>query len=374
MRIAHLVTGGEVAGGQLIALRLARAAKATGHDALIISPTEGEFVDQARDEGLRTELVDVSRTIRVAGAARLTRLLGRLDIDLLHTHVHVAANIVGRIAARRAGAAVVSHLHIANHFRRQRLARAPLVLLDNRTARLCARLIAVSNATRDAFVRQGFPPNMIETIYNGVDVAAISSTPSTGLRAELGIAEDELVIGHIGRLAPVKGQRELIESLARLLPRRRKLRVVLVGRDIETGGAYERELERLAASTAVESAVTLAGPRSGAAVVQEFDVLALPSWIEGLPVVALEAMAHGKPVVATAVGGTPEVVVAGETGLLVPPRDVEALAAALETLAADAALRRRLGEAGRRRVTNDFDAASMEQRVLEVYDEIAARR
>jgi glycosyltransferase involved in cell wall biosynthesis len=375
VRIAHLVTGGELAGGQAIALRLALAARASGHDALVVSPTPGEFVDQARSEGLPTELVDVTRTVRLAGSVRLARLLRRLEVDILHTHTHVAANVLGRIAAHTAGAAVVSHLHIENHFRAQRLARAPLVLLDNATARLCTRILAVSEATREAFVRQGFPAARVETVYNGVDADAIESAPATALRLELGIEPEALVVGHVGRLAPVKGQRELLEALARMLPRHPLVRAVFLGRDLEAGGAYQTGLEQRAATLGLADAAHFAGFRANAAgALREIDLLVLPSWIEGLPIVVLEAMAHGKPVVATSVGGTPEAVLDGETGLLVPPRDPGALEAALETLLVDPALRRRLGEAGRRRVREHFDAASMERRVLEVYEEIGRGR
>ena len=137
MRVAHLVTGGELAGGQAVALQFAIAAREAGHEALFVSPTPGELVDRAAAEGFATEHVDVRRTTRLRGAARLARVLRRRDVDLLHTHVHAAANVLGRIAARASGAAVVSHLHIENHFRPSRLARAPLVGLDNATARLC---------------------------------------------------------------------------------------------------------------------------------------------------------------------------------------------------------------------------------------------
>jgi glycosyltransferase involved in cell wall biosynthesis len=117
--------------------------------------------------------------------------------------------------------------------------------------------------------------------------------------------------------------------------------------------------------------VRFAGFRAdAAAALGETDALVLPSWIEGLPLVVLEGMAVGQPVVATAVGGTPEAVVDGETGLLVPPRDVPALAGALEQLLGDDDLRRRLGEAGRSRVESHFAASAMTQRILEIYDEL----
>jgi glycosyltransferase involved in cell wall biosynthesis len=372
MRIAHLVTSGDLAGGQAVALRLGQAARERGHEALFLSPTGGEFLDRVSGGGFRSEFVDVTRTFRWRGALRLASLLRRLDVDLLHTHVHVAASILGRLAGRLAGALVVSHLHIENHFRRQRVARAPLVVLDNATARGCARLLAVSEATRRAFERQGFPSELMETVYNGIDVAELESAPPLGLRRALGVPADAVVLGHVGRLAPVKGQRELLEAVARLRQRHPETHTVLIGVDLERGGGYAAELEQLAGSLGIREAVHFAGQIADAGVaLKEIDVLVLPSWIEGLPLVVLEAMAQAKPVVATAVGGTPEAVVQDETGLLVEPRDVAALAAALDRMVADADLRRVLGRAGRHRVGERFEAATMEQRVLEVYDELA---
>jgi glycosyltransferase involved in cell wall biosynthesis len=372
MRVAHLLTSGDVAGGQAVALRLAHAARAAGHDAQLISPTEGPATAEARRTGLSVSLVDVGRTYRLGGAVRLARLLRRDRVDVLHTHVHVAAAVLGRTVARAAGAAVVSHLHIENHFRPSRLARAPLVALDNGTARLCARILVVCDATRLSFERQGFPSDLMETVYNGVDAEALAAAPEAGLLEALGLSPDALVLGHVGRLAPVKGQRELIQALGRLRRQHPRLHAVLIGEDLETGGAFRLELEQLAASLGLEDLVHFAGFRpDAAAALREVDALVLPSWIEGLPLTVLEAMAHGRPVVATAVGGTPEAVVDGETGLLVPPRDVDALTSALDRLLSDALLRGRLGEAGRARVRERFEAAAMERRVLEVYGEVA---
>ncbi|MDX6513002.1 MAG: hypothetical protein QOE36_2506 [Gaiellaceae bacterium] len=368
MRIAHLVTGGELAGGQAVALQLALAAREAGHDALFLSPTLGELLDHASAEGFATELVDVRRTTRVRGAARLARQLRHKEVDVLHTHVHVAANVLGRMAARAARTTVVSHLHIENHFRPSRAARAPLVALDNTTARLCARLVAVSDATRLAFEQQGFPRRLLQTVHNGVDTAALRAAAPANLRAALGIPDSAIVLAHVGRLAPVKGQRELIEALRSL--RRNNVHAVFLGRDLERGGAYAEQLVRLGEGLNVH----FAGFRPDAAsALREVDALVLPSWIEGLPLAVLEAMAHAKPVVATAVGGTPEAVADGLTGLLVPPRDAPALGMSLTRLLDDEELRRQLGEAGRERVESRFEAKTTTGRILEIYDEIARR-
>jgi glycosyltransferase involved in cell wall biosynthesis len=368
MTIAHLVIGGDVAGGQLIALAFARAARDRGDRVLFLSPTRGPFTELVEREGLEVRLVDVSRTFHVLGAWRLARLLRREHVDVLHTHTALAANVLSRVAGRLAGVAVVSHIHIENHFRPNRLARAVHTTLDNSTARLASRVLAVSRSTRDTLIAQGYPDRLVEVVHNGIDVGAHASLRGEGLRSELGVPDGALLVGEIGRLCDVKGQRELIEAAARV----RDVHVVLVGDDLEQGGAYRVLLEELARDLGVTDRVHLLGYRADAGeLLDQFDALVLPSWIEGLPGVVLEGMAHSKPVIATPVGGTPELVVDGESGLLVPPRDPAALADAIQSLVADPERASRLGAAGRERAEREFSETAMTSRVLEVYDAFA---
>jgi glycosyltransferase involved in cell wall biosynthesis len=368
MTIAHLVIGGEVAGGQLVALQLARAARARGDRVLFVSPGRGAFTDLVEREGIEVHVVDVSRTFRLRGALRLVRLLRRRRVDVLHTHTALAANVLSRVAGRLAGVAVVSHLHIENHFRANRLARAVHTALDNASARLAARVIAVSADTRDSLVEQGYPPGLVEVVHNGIDVEGEAARRANGLRAELGVPEGTPLVGELARLCDVKGQRELIEAAA-LVP---DVHVVIAGDDLEQGGAYRDLLVRLARERGVSERVHFLGYRADSgALLDQLDVVVLPSWIEGLPLVVLEAMAHARPVVATSVGGSPELVADGETGLLVPPRDPRALADAVRSLVADPERARRLGLAGRGRAEREFSEAAMTARVLEVYDAVA---
>jgi glycosyltransferase involved in cell wall biosynthesis len=363
MKVAHLLIGGDVAGGQLVALQLARALRARGDDALFVTPARGAFTKLAEAEGFRARRADVARLHRVRGMLALSQLLHDEHVDLLHTHTLAAANTHGRLAAQLARVRVVSHLHIENSFR---AATRPLLRgADNRTARRCKALIAVSEDTRRAYERQGYP-RRIEVIYNGVE---LGGRARSGLRAELGIPDGAPLVGEIGRLCDVKGQKELIQALADVPT----ARVVLVGADVEQNGDFRQELERTAERLGVRDRVVFTGPREDARdVLAEVDVVALPSWTEGLPLVVLEAMAQRRPVVATPVGGTPEVVVDGETGVLVPPRDPGALAAALRRLLDDADLRRRMGDAGYERVREHFSEETMARRVLAVYDKVLA--
>jgi glycosyltransferase involved in cell wall biosynthesis len=358
VKIVQQVLSGDIAGGQLVALRLAHAAREAGHESLVVSPAAGPFTERAEAEGFGVRLVPLGRSFRLDDARRYARFLRSERVELLHTHSHLAGNVLGRVAARLAGIPVVAHMHIENAFRGDRLGRAYQVVLDDATARLCARILTVSDATRRTLVRQGYPRGRIEVVYNGVDVE-----PATPLH----LAPTPVVV-HVGRLAPVKGQRELLEALARL----DGVNAVLVGLDLERGGAYRQGLEREAERLGIGGRVLFAGERGDVpSLLAGADVVVLPSWIEGLPLVVLEAMAQARPVVASAVGGTPELVVDGETGILVPPRDAVALADALAALLADPERARRLGEAGRRRVEERFTTERMTRRVLEVYAEIA---
>ena len=355
MKIAHVVIGGEVAGGQIVALQLARAARDAGHDATFISPSEGPFLDRARREGFEALVVPVGGALDLAAVLRLRRRLR--GVDVVHTHAHFAVNVVARIAGRLAGARVLAHMHIENAFR-SGPTRHLQVALDNATARLCFAIVAVSDATRSTLVDQGYPAGRVVTVHNGIEAVE----PAQPVRLTNGPTVVE-----VARLAEVKGQHILLAALAKL-----DANAVLVGRDLERGGAYEHELRRDAERLGVADRVVFAGQRDDVpGLLAGSDVLCLPSSVEGLPLVVLEAMAQGKPVVATAVGGTPELVVDGETGLLVPPGDAGALADALEEILRDPELARRLGEAGRRRVLQSFSLSAMTGRVLGLYGDAA---
>ena len=354
MRVAHVVIGGDVAGGQMVALSLAEAARSAGHEPWFVSPSAGPFVDLVREAGFEADVVPIGGALDVRTLARLTRALRSRRAELVHTHGHFGVNVQARVAARLAGARAISHMHIENAFRAGR-GRSLQVALDNATARLCEALVAVSDATRRSLLAQGYPADRLVTIHNGIDPVE----PAEPLR----LADGTTVL-EVARLADVKGQRTLIAALVGL-----DAAAVLVGRDLERDGAYEASLRREAERLGVADRVVLAGYRPDVPqLLAGCDVFCLPSTAEGLPIVILEAMAQGKPVVASAVGGVPELVVDGETGLLVPPDDPQRLAEALRKLLADPALAKAMGEAGRTRVRERFSASAGATRVLALYE------
>nr|BCX01989.1 MAG: glycosyl transferase family 1 [Bacteroidota bacterium] len=195
-------------------------------------------------------------------------------------------------------------------------------------------------------------------IYNGIPTERFLS-----LNKPIKRQDEKRVLLHIGRFAPQKNHLLLLEGFARAQARYPDLELWLVG-----DGPLRPEVERWVRERGLLDRVCLLGLRNDVPeLLAQADMLLLPSDWEGVPLVVLEAMAAGKPVVATRVGGVPELVEDGRTGLLVPPQDPEALAAAILRLAQDAELRREMGEAGRRRALERFDIQKTARAYGELY-------
>ena len=189
------------------------------------------------------------------------------------------------------------------------------------------------------------------------------------MRRRLGVPDDAAVIGLVARFRPSKDHATLLRAFARLAPDYPRLHLALVG-----DGPLEPTLRRLAAELGVADRVVFAGPVPGALRPQiAFDVAVLSSTAEGFPNVVVEALAAGVPVVATDVGGVRDSVEDGRTGLLVPPRDPEALAQAVARLLADPAQASCYAEAGRDRVWQDFRQDAVVERLIDLYSTLVRR-
>jgi glycosyltransferase involved in cell wall biosynthesis len=199
-------------------------------------------------------------------------------------------------------------------------------------------------------------------IHNGIAIERVHQPPDPALRRELTGGSDDVVFLTAARLDPQKGLDVLL----------RAARSVEGARFLIAGAGDERtRLQHEAAALGVQERVRFLGRRDDIpALLAASDAFVLPSLFEGTPLALLEAMGAGKPVVASAIPGTDEVVVDGESGLLTTAGDADALASALRRIVADADLRIRLGSAGRQRVESEFSAASSARRVTAVYDDL----
>jgi sugar transferase (PEP-CTERM/EpsH1 system associated) len=287
---------------------------------------------------------------------RIFRLVRRERPRVVQTH-HLTPLIYAAIAARAAGARVV---HVEHE--QFSIGRPAALGRLRRLTRLCDRVVAAgSGVARFLVERAAVTAARVAVIRNGVDVRVCAPAVRVP-RAAFGLAEGEPLIGHVARLEAEKDQATLLRAFQVLARRRPSLRLVVVGK-----GSLEPELRAQAASLGVAGQVTFLGARSDVpALLPHVDVFALSSVREGLPLTVLEAMACGRPVVATAVGEVPDAIVPGVTGLLVPPGDAGALAAALSEVLDDRARAGAMGRAGRERAESEFNLDHM----VEAYERV----
>lgn len=297
----------------------------------------------------------------------LVALARKRRARILHVHGYASADF-GRLAARRAGAALILHEHFADP-------RMPAyqALADRLLAPLTDRAIAVSASTREFLVRDRFvPESRVRLIWNGAPLEEFTPTSpekARAVREELGLPAKALVVGSIGRLSEQKGHRYLLEAAARVLASRPEARFLVVG-----DGDLEAELKEQAGRLGIAPRVTFAGHRTDIpSVLGAIDVLCISSTYEGTPLTLFEAMAAGRAIVSTAVDGCREVLEDGVTGLLVPPRDALALSEALLRALDEPALRDGLARAARR-ASARYDIRECVAQMEALYEEVLSER
>ncbi len=320
---------------------------------------DGAPAQQIRDLGIQVFDLGMTAKWRLDACWRLYRLLRREHPVILHTWLF-HANILGRILGRLAGVPIIISSERTMGMESQWRYR-----LNEWTAPLVDRISCVSQNVA-TFARESIrlPQKKLVVIPNGVVVDDFLSARDSGLRARLGFPDETVIIGSVARLHPVKGSRYLVEAFAQLALSDPALHLLLIGDGPERAG-----LETWVAERDLEQRITFLGERTDiSALLSVIDVFVLSSLWEGMPNAVLEAMAAGLPVIATAVGGTPEVVLPGVTGLLGRPGDVPALTQALAQILQDPTLQRTMGQAGLSRVQEHFSITSVVRETTDLYE------
>jgi glycosyltransferase involved in cell wall biosynthesis len=326
---------------------------------------DGAALERLRALGIEPELVPVRRLLGRRDLARVRQHLGRVGGDLVHTHLKYA-DVLGGIAARSLRLPVVSTLHEASW------TGAPAERVKQRLAGLvrrhCAgRVIAVSEAARRSYLATGWDePGRLTTVRNSI-VEPPRGSSRAQMRTRFGLGSADLVVAMVSALRPEKGHEHAFAAFEALRHEFPELRLLVIG-----DGPRREEVERMAAP--LGPAVVVAGYQDDVAgILTGADVLLHPSHVDAFPTALLEAMAASIPVVATSVGGIPEIVVHGDTGLLVaPPPDPGRIAAALGRLLEDARLREAMGTRARQRFEREFSAETWLRQTRDVYDTIIA--
>lgn len=337
-------------GSATVALSLAGGLEARGHHPVVFCKP-GSRIHEAVRERFPCEPILYGVDFPPPAILRCLRAFKRhhtrIVVSLLHMDLRLTA-----AAGRLAGLRVVARRAEMEPYSRWPHRRW---LVD----RLPHHWVANSEANRRTMMATGpwLDADEVTTIHNGIDPGPYEDAAP----APLGLPEGSVAVGFVGRLVVEKGLPELAAAWRRVAPDRPHLHLVIAG-----VGKYEEEFRRLLGDA--PRVHWLGFRRDVAAVMKALDLVVVPSWREPFGIVALEAMAAGRPVLATRAGGLAEVVADGETGRLVPPRDAEALATALDELASDPELGRRLGRAGRERVRERFS----EERMVDAYETLLA--
>jgi glycosyltransferase involved in cell wall biosynthesis len=335
--------------------------------------TRGGLETELQARGIQTVHVPIVyrewRTLPAwaLGVRRLTRVCRRERIAIVHANDVPSFQPAG-YAARALGLPAVTHVRFPDTrsgfgwFLKPGFAQA----------------LFVSAALRDAAIQEA--PDLFgrdsQVVHDGVRLPDPPAPDGkAAVRCELGLPADGMVVAITGQVSEIKGIWEFIDAAALLVARGLPASFAVLGDDLKGGGALRVEAERVVAERGLGSHIRFLGFKPDAPrLLPAFDVIAVPSHVEPLGNATLEAMAAGLPVVGSRVGGIPEMIVEGETGLLVPPRDPASLAAAIESLVREPERAQRFGAAGRRRAADAFSPAAHARNVEAVYDRVLGRR
>lgn len=366
MAVLQLDTERGFRGGERQILLLAQGLAAGGvYHPVIGAPARSELLRRAQEAGLEAVSIPFRGSFGIASLRAIIRVAADRGVKIIHAHTAHAV-LPATVAAwwlRRWGSRQLPRVVI--HRRVDFPIRAWL------SRRLKYRLgiaafIAISSAVKRVLLEAGVPEARVHLVPSGVPPLAPPAAAAEDARAPQG--DGCLRVVCVAHLAPHKGHEILLRAMSRVIAALPEASLTLVGH-----GELEGELRALAAALHLDDRCIFLGFRNDvAALLPHFDVFAMPSLLEGLNTSVLDAMSAGLAVVASRTGGLPDAVADGETGLLVPPGDAAALADALLTLLRSSDLRRRLGEAGRFRATQQFSDSAMVRGVSAVYGAVLA--
>lgn len=368
MHVHVLIDSLSWGGAETVLADFAQGAHDAGvHVTVACMADRSEAAGKLRRLGITPELVPIRSMLGGADQRLVKDHLAAQSPNLLHTHLGYS-DVFGGLAARSLGIPTVSTLHVMEWAPTMRDRVKSMIMA--RARRRCAyRVIAVSEAQRQSYLATGWDrPEHVLTIHNGI-VATVQHGAGRGIRASLGLEPDDLVVAMVGVLREGKGHDVAIEAIANLRHQFPQLRLLVVG-----DGPIRADVERMAQK--LGDAAVLTGYRDDVlGFLDAADILLQPSRVDAFPTSLMEAAATRVPVVATAVGGIPEIVVPGETGLLIdPPPAADRIAEALRVLLDDPGVRERFGRAGRQRFEANFTVSHWMSRLLDLYGEAIRSR
>lgn len=362
-RVVHINSASGWAGGEVHVFLLCQQLAARGHEVVLICRPGSAIDAKFRANSLPVYNLPLRNAADLFSAWQIAAFCEKRQADILHAHLGRDYWLAALAKLFRTGPRIVFSRHLLFAPKGGSIHRWLYAQAD--------KVIAVSAAVARVLLASGIVvADKLVTIYNGINTERFSSTRPGLVREELHIAPATAIVGMVGHVSPHKGQETFVLAMPAILARHPDTAFLVVGDDFREG-EYIRQLKRLAEGLGVGNKVFFLGPREDIPeIMKDLTVFVSASKTESFGLVVAEAMAAGKPVAAAAVGGVKELVVTGETGLLFPPEDHEALAAAVAELLGDRELARRLGASGAVRAKENFSVATMTDKTLDVYSDL----
>jgi glycosyltransferase involved in cell wall biosynthesis len=373
IRVLHLISGDLWAGAEVQAFVLVSSLfRLPELDLTAIVLNEGKLAKELRRTGLPVTVIDESAHGFFSVLRLIKENLKDKNIDILHSHRY-KENVLGALL-KKSGTVryLVQTVHgLGEPFKGLKMLKARLYhFLDlHYTRKYFDKVQAVSFDIQEKLNRKIDPAKLV-TIHNSVNTADTRVTRSASkIRSELGIGENQLIVGSVGRMVPVKGYDVFLRAARIILGKRPETRFILAG-----DGPSLQELMDTAREMGIQKHVMFLGFRDDPLdVINALDVFVVCSYHEGIPTVLLEAMALGKAVVATKVGGIPEIIRNHISGLLVEPGDVEGLASACMRILDKPAVRKKLEGESERRIKEEFTSEVQTKRILGMYHQLMSQ-
>ena len=348
MNIMHVVLSLEYGGLEKVVIDLASHLNNSRFKVTICCLDRlGDLAEEAKKNGIKVIFVKRKPGINFSLPLRLRRVFKDEKIDIVHTHNH-AAMLYGTLGAKLAG---IHKIFNTIHGREKKIKNSRIWSL---AWKMNSKIIAISeDAKRELVKNTRIDYERIDVIYNGIDMSKFKKSEVNGN-----------IIGTVSRLSPEKDNFTMLEAFSKVAEEIDSARLTIAG-----DGPLKESLKAKVESLKLGGKVRFLGFRNDIPeVLSGFSVFALFSLTEGISISLLEALASGKPVVATNVGGNPEVVVDGITGLLVPPKEPERMAEAIIKILLDKEMAGRMGEVGRKRVEEKFSLERMVKEYQEIYE------
>jgi len=368
MTICQILFGLRVGGAEVLAARLARRLATTYRFVFVCLDELGQLGAELRGEGFPVHVLERRPGIDWRCVRRLGAVVRAEGVDVCHAHQYgpFFYSALARLPGRRPPILFTEHGRTHPDLPKRSHPITNRFLLGRRD-----RVVGVGEAVRRALVAiEGFRAGRVETLYNGADLSAFGAAGADrgATRRQIGVGPADFVIAQVARLDRLKDHATAIRAMGRVVRHCPSARLVIVG-----DGPLAGSIEGLVRDLELDSHVRLLGHRSDIPqLLEAADLALLTSISEGIPLALIEGMAAGLPVVATRVGGVPEVVEEGRTGLLAPAGNDEELSGLILRLAADPASRARLGRAGRERAFEAFSEDRMVASYDQLYRELAA--